>query len=76
MMLCVIRKVEGYALHESGIVVRWQPDMSQVVAADRFQNIQMLCKDHPSELPLDQVAMSDCKISRRDIQFYVLGWRR
>ena len=25
MMLCVIRKVEGYALHESGIVVRWQP---------------------------------------------------
>ena len=51
-------------------------DMSQVVAADRFQNIQMLCKDHPSELPLDHVAMSDCKISRRDIQLYVLVWRR
>ena len=53
--------VEGDALHESGIVVRWQPCIwiRRWQPADRFPNIQMLCMDYPFELTLDHVAMCE-----------------
>ena len=49
--------VEGDALHESWIVVRWQPCIWIRRCPDGFPNIQMLCMDYPFELTLDHVAM-------------------